>query len=516
MKKWMTLFCALALALGVTGCSDSQNETSTSTANEASSSSILNIADTQCPTSLDPAQSWDSWYTSRWGITETLYVLDQDLNPQPLLATSCEALDDTTWVVTLRDGVTFHNGNPLTAESVKLCWERTAEVNPRFSELLPIESLLADGQTLTIETKQPVPAMLNTLCEPLTCVIDVTSSQDFASSPQGTGPFIPVSYTVGTQAEVKAYADYWGGTPKSDGAIIRIITDTNTLAMAQQSQEVDVSVSMAPSSLSLFEDESLYCVDGVPGSRGQIVFFNFDTPALQNLAVRQALCMSVDKENYAAILNKGASVPATGLYPDFMAYGAESGYQYDMEGAKVLLDENDIVDTDGDGIRELNGEPISLRLLTYQTKAELPIFCNEMASSAKQLGIELKVEVYESVTEQEKTGDFDLMMISYAMVPTGDPQYFASLAFRTGGSSNYGHYSNPAVDDLIAQLETETDSEARIALTKEIQDLVMEDAGFLVIGHSKYYYVMNANVTGLHTNPSEYYLLNAEIARNEE
>ena len=120
MKKWMTLFCALALALGVTGCSDSQNETSTSTANEASSSSILNIADTQCPTSLDPAQSWDSWYTSRWGITETLYVLDQDLNPQPLLATSCEALDDTTWVVTLRDGVTFHNGNPLTAESVKL------------------------------------------------------------------------------------------------------------------------------------------------------------------------------------------------------------------------------------------------------------------------------------------------------------------------------------------------------------------------------------------------------------
>ena len=182
----------------------------------------------------------------------------------------------------------------------------------------------------------------------------------------------------------------------------------------------------------------------------------------------------------------------------------------------MLLDENDIVDTDGDGIRELNGEPISLRLLTYQTKAELPIFCNEMASSAKQLGIELKVEVYESVTEQEKTGDFDLMMISYAMVPTGDPQYFASLAFRTGGSSNYGHYSNPAVDDLIAQLETETDSEARIALTKEIQELVMEDAGFLVIGHSKYYYVMNANVTGLHTNPSEYYLLNAEIARNEE
>lgn len=69
------------------------------------------IADTQCPTSLDLAQSWDSWYTSRWGITETLYKLDENLEPQPFLAQSCEMIDEDTWVINLRDDVTFHNGN---------------------------------------------------------------------------------------------------------------------------------------------------------------------------------------------------------------------------------------------------------------------------------------------------------------------------------------------------------------------------------------------------------------------
>lgn len=210
MKKGF-LSMALAMVLSISmlgGCSSSESsESSTQTENE----NILVIADTQCPTSLDPAQSWDSWYTSRWGITETLFKLDENLEPQPLLAESCEMSDENTWVITLRDGVTFHNGNPMTAESVKLCWERTSGINARFNELLYIESMEADGQTLTVKTSKAVPAFKNALCEPLTGIIDVTASEDPSVSPVGTGPFMAVSYEVKTRAEVKKYADYWGG-----------------------------------------------------------------------------------------------------------------------------------------------------------------------------------------------------------------------------------------------------------------------------------------------------------------
>lgn len=511
MKKGF-LSMALAMVLSISmlgGCSSSESSSESSTQTE--NGNILVVADTQCPTSLDPAQSWDSWYTSRWGITETLFKLDENLDPQPLLAESCEMSDENTWVITLRDGVTFHNGNPMTAESVKLCWERTSGINARFNELLYIESMEADGQTLTVKTSKAVPAFKNALCEPLTGIIDVTASEDPSVSPVGTGPFMAVSYEVKTRAEVKKYADYWGGEPKLDGAVINIIGDTNTLALAQQNGESDISVSMPATSLELFSDTELYNVDGVAGSRGQVIFINYDNEFLKEKAVRQAISMSIDKDGCADIINKGASVSTTGLYPDFMDFGGADGYEYDIEGANALLDEAGIKDTDGDGIRELNGKNISLRLVTYSTKAELSKFCSEIASSAKNIGINITTEVYESVSEQQKTGDFDLLMVSFTMVPTGDPQYFADIAFRTGGSSNYGGYSNEEVDSLINELDEEFDSARRTELAKEIQQKIIDDAGFIVVGHSKYIYVMSSKVKGLHTNPSEYYLLDANV-----
>lgn len=135
-------------------------------------------------------------------------------------------LDDTTWVITLRDDVTFHNGEKMTAESVKQCWERTAEINARFHEVLYIESMEADGQVLTVKTSKPVPAFLNGLCEPLTGIIDVNAQQDPAVQPVGTGPFQAVSFDVNSRCVVEKYENYWGGEPKADGAVINIIGDT--------------------------------------------------------------------------------------------------------------------------------------------------------------------------------------------------------------------------------------------------------------------------------------------------
>ncbi|MCA5961584.1 hypothetical protein LC724_16050 [Blautia sp. RD014234] len=103
------------------------------------------------------------------------------------------------------------------------------------------------------------------------------------------------------------------------------------------------------------------------------------------------------------------------------------------------------------------------------------------------------------------------MMIGFTMTPTGDPGYFADIAFKTDGSSNYGHYSNTEVDALIDQLDSEFDQEKRTELTKQIQQKIIDDAGYIVVGHSKYIYVMGSSLKGLKTNPSEYYLLDAEV-----
>ena len=518
VKKILPAGMAVLVAAGaLAGCGTSETQGTASGAQNASAGGTsLVFADTQAPTSLDPTVSWNSWYTSRYGITETLYKLNMDLTPEPWLAESAEAVDGTTWRITLRDGVTFHNGKALDAQAVIDSWNYTIERNPRLNDLLFIDSMSADGLVLTVTTTKEVPAFTAALCEPLGGIIDVNAGTDLATQPVGTGPFIPESYEVKKQCVVRRYENYWGGLPKLESATFNIIADGSALAMAQQSGESNVSLTIPSNQLSLFENDPQYVVDGATGSRGQVVFLNFQNEWLQDVQVRKALSMCIDKENYASAINQGASDPATGLYPDFAPYGGADlqGYTFDTAAARQLLVDAGYTDTDGDGILEKDGRSLELTLYTYPTKSELPLFGEAWVDAAREAGISLNLqtEAYDAIIERQRTKDFDLMLVSFTMCPTGDPQYFADIAFKTGGSSNYGGYSNAQVDALIEQLDSEFDTQTRYDLAKQIQQLILDDAGFIVIGHAKFTNVLDANITGCETNPSEYYLLTAETA----
>ena len=482
----------------------------------------MTFADTQSPTSMDIAEGWNDWYTSRYGVTETLFVLDQNLAAKPFLCESAENTDSLTWVLKLRDDVTFQNGEKMTAQTVKDCWERTAEINARFNENLYIDKVEADGQTLTITTTEPVPAFESALTTPLTGIYYVTDGMDPAGNATdliGTGPYKIVSYDVKKKAVVERYEDYWQGTPALEGATFNILDDVGALTMAQQNGESDVTLTIPAASLELFENDDNFIVDGQVGSRGQIIWFNFENELLQDSAVRKTMSMAIDKKSYAEALNKNGSEPATALFPDNTAFGGTSvkGYDYDIEGAKALLAEAGYEDTNGDGTLDKDGKELDFRICTYTTKAELPLFAQAMADAFKEIGIGLEIDAgaYDAVVEKQESGDFDLMMISMTMCPTGDPQYFSDLALKTDGSTNYGHYSNPEVDKLVEQLDNEFDTDKRNELAVEIQQKVMDDAGYIVIGHSKFTNVMKKNVENCPTNPSEYYAINYQTTMAE-
>lgn len=529
LKKVLAMgLCASAITGILAGCgAEGGNEPATSGNTDSSSASTATVktmtfGDSQAPTSLDVADGWSSWYTSRYGITETLFTLDENLSAQPFLCEKAEAKDDHTWVLTLRDGVTFQNGEKMTAQSVIDCWTRTMKINARLNELLYIDKMEADGQTLTVTTAKPVPAFTSSLCEPVAGIYYVTENMDPATNVTdliGTGPYKAVSYDVKKKCVVERYDDYWQGTPALEGATFNIIADTSALAMAQQNGESDVSLTIPSTGLSTFENDSNFVVDGQTGSRGQVIWFNFENEQLQDKAVRQAISMAIDKETYASILNKGASTPATALFPDSTPYGGSTvtGYSYDLEGAKKILEDAGYTDSDGNGYLDKDGKDLSFTISTYTTKAELPLFAQAMADSLKSIGIELKIEAgaYDAVVEKQGNGKFDLMMISMTMCPTGDPQYFSDLALKSNGSANYGGYSNQEVDKLIDQLDQEFDSDKRNELAVEIQQKVMDDAGYIVIGHAKFTNVLKKNVQNCPTNPSEYYELNYQTTMTE-
>ncbi len=132
------------------------------------------------------------------------------------------------------------------------------------------------------------------------------------------------------------------------------------------------------------------------------------------------------------------------------------------------MDEAGYQDTDGDGIVEKDGKPLSLRICTYSTKAELPVFSQALADAAKQIGIDIQIDIeaYDAIVDRQENGNFDLMLISFTMCPEGDPSISVTLPLKTDGSSNYGNYSNAEVDALIDQLDQEFDQENVFSLAK--------------------------------------------------
>ena len=179
--------------------------------------------------SLDPAYNWDSWIMSIYGITENLFRLNNNFEPQPWLCESWENTDDLTWVLTLRDDVTFSNGNKMTADTVKKCFERTAEQNARFADTVSIDSMEADGQTLTIKTSIPEPTLLNDLCDPIMAVYDAEAPIDEELGASCTGPFIATAFEAMTEVQLKKYEGYWGGEPKLDTVELKIVDDQDAL-----------------------------------------------------------------------------------------------------------------------------------------------------------------------------------------------------------------------------------------------------------------------------------------------
>lgn len=516
MKKALSLFLSAGLFLGMlSGCSnntvDSQNATQATGETAEQSSKTFVFASTQPTVSMDPANGYSGWYTVRYGVGETLFKLDESLQPQPWLAESYENTGELTWTIQIKEGITFQNGKALTADAVKACLERTLELNDRAPTLLMIESLEADGQTLTITTSVPNPTLLNGLCDASSCIIDV---EEEASDMQvtGTGPYIIQSFTPKSQCVLLPYDGYWNGTPKLSQATFKGITDGDTMTMALQSGEVDATEGLPYSSHSLFASDSNYKISSSPTSRVFMLYYNYDSPFMSNANVRKAISMCVDKQTYSSVLLYGAGTPTTGVFPATLPYGGEqvTDVSFDLEGAKALLELEGYVDTDGDGIREKDGQKLSLSLLTYSSRVELPIISEALQAQLREIGMELSIEISESIDERLHEGNFDIATYAYITAPTGDPFAYLSYVFQTDGVSNYGNFSNADVDALIEELKIEFDTSRRAELAVQIQQKVLDENAFCFITHLNMAFVMKANVTGLEIDATDYYQLNVD------
>lgn len=507
MKKRMLSLCLIVSLVGMlfSGCS------SASGSSDSGSEKHLNMGIYWLGTDLDPANEYNGWSLTRTGIAETLTKLNENIEVEACLADKWEQVDDLTWKFHIREGVKFQNGNPLTAEAVKNCFQRTFDKNKRATTYFKLDKMIAEGQELTIVTSEPCGAILNNLVEPIFSVIDVSVDQaTIANTPVGTGPYAVTEYVSELSAECVVNADYWDGKPGLETVSYQYIKDPDSRVLALQSGEIDLVQTIPATSLALFEDEKEYQISEVTGLRGSTICMNLQRPALSKLEVRQAISYGIDKDKYAELIH---AVPATGLFSTALPFGSDKlkSYAFDQAKANKILQDAGYVDTNGDGIREINGENIHLQFYLDTSGGTGETLSQAIQADLKNIGIEVELIQSENLSDIRKAGTFDMYYNGSNAAPTGDPQAYLSLTYKTAGSSNYSYYSSEKMDNLVSKLNSTFVIEDRQKLAQEASQILLDDAVNLFVSYTPSNIVGSTKVKNFKAHPADYYLMNKDI-----
>lgn len=459
--------------------------------------------------SLDPANGYSGWFTVRYGVGETLFKLNDKMESIPWLAEGYEKIDNFTYKIRLKENIKFQNNKDVTPKEVKSSIERTLKLNPRAEDTLKISKIDTGENYIIITTKVENPTLINDLCEPYVSIIDV-DEQNIDNSPIGTGPFKVKKFNANGTSYFVKNENYWDGEVKLNSLKIIPIADSDTLAMALQSGEIDIAQGLSYSMVNLFEKDKSYKISTTDTSRSVILYFNEENKFLKDSQVRKAINMLIDKDSYCSLILKNQATPGIGAFPSNNAYALDKiDSNFNKDEALKLLKEAGYKDVDGDGILEKDNEKLSLKLVTYSSRAELPSIAQVIQNDLKNAGINVKIEISDSVEDILSSGKFDLALYSNITSSTGDAFAYLNNALYTNGALNYGRYSNKEVDELIDNLKVEFDKNKRDYLAREIQRKALNEDVYNFIGYMKMSFVMKNNVSGINPHPTDYYQFNA-------
>ena len=532
-KKFLTLGLIAGLAVPLAACGgaaggDSTATTSaseTTTADTAATTTassgekkVFNYGSTGYSTdNLDdgtnPHDSYKGWSALRYGVGETLFKYTDDMKLEPWLATSYEFTDDTHCKITLRDDVTFSSGRKMDGQAVKECFEDLVAVHDRAPGDLKIKAIEADGNTVTIETEEPCPALINYLCDPYGCIIDMQVPEKDGIV-AGTGPFVATSVS-GEEMVLVKNENYWNGDVKLDELHVKSITDGDTLTAALQAGEIDASYGLPYASYPLFESNSAYTIGTCETSRQFFGKMNYNSEITKDEAVRKAIAMGIDKAGFVDTLLQGHGAVSKGPFPASFAFGDNTvtALEYNPEEAKKVLEDAGWKEG-SDGIREKDGKKLSIKWLTYPSRQELPLLAESAQATLKEIGIDVQINNTKEHKTFWKDGDFDVYVSAMVTAPTGDPEYFFTTHCLTDSSSNHEGYSNPDLDAKAAELHKEFDEAKRAKLATEMSQIILDDYAYVFASHLQMGIVKKAGVTGLDPHPCDYYEFNADTDIN--
>ena len=507
VKKILLAMCTASMLMS--GCGGDEKSASTGEKTFVYGTVAYGVAMENAGT--NPHESYSGWSTIRYGIGETLFKFNEKMELEPWLAKNFEQIDDYTVKINLKSEIKFSNGKKVDGFAVKKCLDELIKKHDRAPKDLKISEIIADENSITIKSAEKVPALLNYLSDPYGCIIDVESGEK-DKIVVGTGPYKAEKVTD-TEINLVKNENYWGEVkPKMEKIVVKSITDGDTLTMAMQNGELDAVQGLPYSSLELFKNEK-YKMSQVDTSRIYQAAFNYKTPELQDLNVRKAISMAIDKENFTKVLLNGNGTPAIGPFPANLTFGDNEvrAVKYDLEGAKQLLNESGWADTNGDGYVDKDGKNLELNYLTYTSRQELPLLAEAAQANLKKIGIKLNVNATDNYKNFLKNGEYDIFSKAIVTAPTGDPEYYFTSHIVPGAVDNAGFYDSPEIVELEEQLHNTYGAANRSKIAIKMTQKVLDDCALFYASHLRMSFVMKPNVEGFTAHPSDYYEIRPEL-----
>lgn len=471
------------------GTTTASGGTSAGSGNPDAELRYVQTGHTQGTFTTDPAIAYQGANTFNLGITETLVNLNLETREVvPSLATDFKQVDDTTWEFIIRDGVKFSNGKELTAEACKKALEYTFASNSALA-IANVDFIEADGQTLRIKTKG-VSAILPRILTSSDCIIfDTEASSDYSKGLIGTGPYVLENFDAEGNCDMVRNNDYWQGTPGVAKIHTKTGIEASQLATALQADELDWA-SVADSDLQLFENNPDYTVETSNASRVYYLYINPNYTFTEDNAVRDALQHAFDREAILEGVYKGhGSVTDCIFVPDSkFRFEQTKDTSYNVDEAKKILADAGYTDSDGDGIVEKDGKPVKLNITTYKAN-NFPNLCEALQNMLKDTGIDSEIVVSEQIMDELGKGEFNIATYGYNTETYGDCLNYLEPVYGAEGNSNFNHFDSPEVNELLAKLKEEPDSDKRAEYAKEIQKYIYDQNNHIYLMH-----VLNSTV----------------------
>ncbi len=502
-----TLMAATALAAGLV---------------TSASAETVSWARSQDATTLDPhSQNLGTNHNFLHHIYETLVDRDSEGNLQPRLATewNLKEGDNTVWVFKLREGVTFHDGAPFTADDVVFSIERAKKEGSNMRQLhVNVESVTAvDDTTVEFQMSGPSPIYPNNLTNTFIMdrewseANDVVEPQDYAAgednyavrNTNGTGPYTLAARDPDVRSTLSVFEGHWGDAPDVTEINYVVIGEAATRVAALLSGEVDFVQDVPVQDIERLSSQGGVKVETGPENRSIFFAYRFGEEPLRSSnvtdrnpfnepLVREAMHLAVDREAIRQVVMRGQSEPAGVIVPPFVNGYTEELDAFpapDVERARELMAEAGFEDgfsvtLDTPNNRYVNDEAIA----------------QAVAGMLSQIGINVTlasrpVAQHSPLVQNNET---DFYLFGWG-VPTFDSAYnFNDLVHTKDGdygAYNGGLYTNPELDAMIEGLGTEIDETVRNQAIADIWAKVQEDRVFLPIHNQVLAYAMSENLT---------------------